>query len=232
MKNNICFEMKLVFISDIHSNLEALEAVLKEIEKIGPREVYCIGDLCGYGANPKEVIRTVRELNIPCSMGNHDFAIATGDTSWFNPYAAEAIEWTRKQLNEEELSFLSNLKLRMLVTVSGIKILMVHGSPKDYLYDYLYEPDQETVRNVECEVLVVGHTHIPFIREVGDKIVLNAGSVGQPRDGDPRASFVVFDVDSKKAEIVRVEYDIDKAAQKIINSGLPRILAERLYEGV
>ncbi len=224
--------MKLVFISDIHSNLEALQAVLKEIERISPKEVYCIGDLCGYGANPKEVVRMVRELNVPCLMGNHDFAVASGDTSWFNPYAAEAIEWTRKQLNEEDLSFLSNLKLRMLITVSGIKVLMVHGSPKDYLFDYLYEPDEETIRNLECDVLVVGHTHVPFIKRVGKKIVLNAGSVGQPRDGDPRASFVVFDTDSENAEIVRVEYDIDKAAQKIINAHLPRILAERLYAGV
>jgi len=224
--------MKLVFISDIHSNLEALKAVLKEIEKISPREVYCIGDLCGYGANPKEVIEAIRSLNIPCLMGNHDFAVATGDTSWFNPYAAEAIEWTRKQLNEEELSFLSNLKLRMLITVSGIKVLMVHGSPKDYLYDYLYEPDEETVRELESDLLVVGHTHIPFIKKFGEKLVLNAGSVGQPRDRDPRASFVVFDTDIREAEIVRVEYDIGTAAKKIMDAGLPRVLAERLYEGV
>lgn len=224
--------MNLVFISDIHSNLEALKAVLKEVEKIVPREVYCIGDLCGYGADPVEVIKTVRSLNIPCLMGNHDFAVATGDVSWFNPYAAEAIEWSRKQLSEEELSFLSNLKLRMLVSVSGIKVLMVHGSPKDYLYDYLYEPEEETVEGLECDILVVGHTHIPFVEHVGEKIVLNAGSVGQPRDGDPRASFVTFDTETKKAEIVRVGYDIGKAAKKIIDAGLPRILAERLYAGV
>jgi putative phosphoesterase len=223
--------MKLVFISDVHSNLEALEAVLREVEKINPREVYCIGDLCGYGANPEEVINRIRSSNIPCLMGDYDFAVATGDTSLLND-AIETIEWTRKQLNEEALSFLSNLKLRMLVTVSGIKVFMVHASPKDYLHNCLHEVKEEMLKELGCDVLVVGHTHIPFIKRFGDKFVLNVGSVGQPRDKDPRASFAILDTETRRAEIVRVKYDVEKASKKIINAGLPKILAERLYKGV
>jgi putative phosphoesterase len=223
--------MKLVFISDVHSNLEALEAVLGEVEKINPREVYCIGDLCGYGANPEEVINRIRSSNIPCLMGDYDFAVATGDTSLLND-AIETIEWTRKQLNEEALSFLSNLKLRTLVTVSGIKVFMVHASPKDYLHNCLHEVKEEMLEELGCDVLVVGHTHIPFIKRFGNKFVLNVGSVGQPRDKDPRASFAILDTETRRAEIVRVKYDVEKASKKIINAGLPKILAERLYKGV
>lgn len=220
----------LAFISDVHSNLEALQAVMEAIKEIQPKEVFCLGDLCGYGADPVPVIQRLKSL--PCLMGNHDFAVVIRDTSWFNPYAAEAIEWTYKRLEEEELKFLSNLKHRLLTSSYGFKLYMVHGSPEDPLYGYTYENDAELVKDIDCDVLVLGHTHIPFVKKVGAKLVINAGSVGQPRDGNPKASFAVLDTDSLKAEVVRVDYDIDKAAKKIIDAGLPPILAERLKAGV
>jgi len=222
--------MKIVFISDIHSNLEALQAVMEEIKKISPREVFCLGDLCGYGADPTAVINSLKSM--PCLMGNHDFATVVGDTSWFNPYAAEAIEWTRSRLSSEELTFLSNLKHRFLIKSYGLKIYMVHGSPEDPLYGYVYEEDADVVKNLDCDVLVLGHTHIPFVKKVGEKLVINAGSVGQPRDRDPRSSFAVLETESIKPEIVRVEYDVATAARKIVEAGLPKILAERLHEGM
>jgi putative phosphoesterase len=222
--------IKLVFISDIHSNLEALQEVMNKIQEIKPSEIFCLGDICGYGANPLETISIIKR--IPCVMGNHEFAVTTGDVSWFNAFAAEAIEWTRKNITLEEMKFLSNLKHRLIVNIDGLNLYLVHGSPDDPLFTYIYEKDADVVKNLDCDVLVVGHTHIPFVKSVGKKIVINAGSVGQPRDGDPRSSFVVLDTETLEAEIVRVNYNVEEAAQKIIKAGLPKFLAERLYKGV
>ena len=219
-----------MFISDVHANIEALQAVMDKIRELQPKEIFCLGDLCGYGADPVAVIRSLRGTT--CLMGNHDFASVVKDTSWFNPYAAKAIEWTAEQLGEEEINFLSRLKHRLLTSSYGFKLYMVHGSPEDPLYGYTFEKDADIVKRVDCDVLALGHTHIPFVKKVGGKLVINAGSVGQPRDGNPKASFAILDTDTMRAKIVRVAYDVERASQKIIDAGLPSILAERLKEGV
>lgn len=226
--------MKVAFISDVHANLEALQTVMRKIKKINPKKIYCIGDLCGYGADPNAVIEIIKKRNIPCVKGNHESAVTTGDTSWFNPVAAQAIEWTIEHLHEEDFRFLSNLKDRFIVRIENYKAYMVHGSPRDFLWGYLHEEDVngDFVKEFDADILVIGHTHIPFIKKIKDKLVINCGAVGQPRDGINKASFAVFDTEKFAAEIVRVDYDIKYAAEKIIKAGLPSFLAQRLFLGV
>ncbi|MBI2142536.1 metallophosphoesterase family protein [Candidatus Woesearchaeota archaeon] len=223
--------MNLAFISDIHSNLEALNAVLADIRKRKIRKVYCCGDIVGYGANPNEVIRLFRERKIVSVMGNHDLNAAIMiHPEWFNELAAEAIVWTNSRLTEKNRFYLSTLPPLLETEL----FMIVHGSPREPVYEYVYPESRlkPLLGLVEQPVLVMGHTHLPFVRKIGKKLVINPGSVGQPRDKDVRASYAVFDTKSLHAEIVRVSYDIDAAAKKILKAKLPRSLAERLYRGI
>ncbi len=223
--------VKLAFISDIHSNLEALNAVLADIRKRKIRKVYCCGDIVGYGANPNEVIRVFREKKIVSVMGNHDLNAAIMiHLEWFNELAAEAIIWTNSRLTEKNKFYLSTLPPLLETEL----FMIVHGSPREPVYEYVYPKSKikPLLKLVEQRVLVFGHTHMPFVRKIGKKLVINPGSVGQPRDKDNRAAYCVFDTKSLEAAIVRVEYDIAAAAKKIIRAKLPRFLAERLYRGV
>ncbi len=217
--------MKLAIISDIHGNLPALQAVLRDIR--GVDEILCAGDLVGYNPYPSEVIEIIRSNEIPCIMGNHDEAVVTGDTSWFNPIAAYAISWTRRILRGDELRFLSELPF----SVKRDWISVFHGSPrsnKEYVYEWSFL--EEIVKEVKERVIVLGHTHMPFIRKLDSKIVANAGSVGQPRDGDPRACYLIISEES--IEMRRVKYNIEEVYERIIEVGLPEFLAERLLRGV
>ncbi len=221
--------MKIAFISDIHGNLIALEEVL---DSIGKTKVVCLGDLVGYNPFPNEVVEIVKEKKIASIMGNHDYATLTGDVSWFNPIAARAILWTRKVLKEENFEFLSKLKISLIEN----DIYCVHGSPLNPLEEYVF-PDYPTnllnkfLKVAKTKTVALGHTHVPFVRYLEEGIIFNAGSVGQPRDGDPRACYVIFDTKKENVEIVRVEYDIDAVAKEIIKAGLPKELALRLYKG-
>ena len=196
-------------------------------------DVYCLGDIVGYGADPKEVIKILTRRKIPSIMGNHDYAVSAGDTLRFNPFASEAIFKNIEMISENDIKFLGELKKKMEIDVEGTKIFLVHASPRDPLWEYVYEGDnlKYHLQASQSDVLVMGHTHIPFVRKVGSGTVMNGGSVGQPRDGDPRASFLVYDSEKEEAEIVKVQYNIDAAAEKIISASIPVFFAQRLFSG-
>ncbi len=239
--------MKYAIIADIHANLEAFQVVLEDIQAQKCTHVACLGDVVGYGANPKECLDIVRQMNIPCVKGNHDEMCSVDDNmEGFNPAAAEAVLWTRQQLNEDDKKWLRDLKYIRLVT----SFTIVHATldmPQrwGYVFEKLAAAASFTYQNTS--VCFFGHTHVPvaFIRdtvvrggtyskfrvEPGRKYFVNVGSIGQPRDGNPKAAYVVYDMDEGSIELRRLDYDIATAQSKILNAGLPPRLAERLAVG-
>jgi len=240
--------MKYAIISDIHGNLEALNTVLKDADARGCEKYICGGDVVGYNANPKECLNIVRGLDIPCVMGNHDEYIGQDcDLSAFNPVAAEAVVWTREQLSEEDRQWLCELRYVRLVDHFSI----VHGTmanPK--LWGYVQDKNDAAENFVyqSTNLCFHGHTHVPVVfvddgggiehgtfdhlkLEPGLKYFINVGSVGQPRDGDPRASYCIYDSDAESVELFRLDYDIETTKQKILDAGLPERLADRLDFG-
>jgi len=247
----------LAVISDIHANIVALDAVLKDIENNFPEviEYLCPGDLVGYGPNPTEVItRIIKEKFVAVTKGNHDHAIGGGGRdianfdkyiSNFNRYAQQAIKWQAQKLTPEEKTFLYQLPSSRTVSHKSyeISISIIHGSPQYPLDEYIRPntPQQKDLFSFmelfEIGILLLGHTHIPFVdksqsSETGQDILMcNPGSVGQPRDRDPRASYAVLDLETLSAEIIRVDYDIDEVVKRINETGLPAFLGERLQKG-
>lgn len=243
--------MKTAVISDIHSNLEALETVLKKIKEISVDSVYCLGDIVGYNANPNECVEIIRKENIPCVMGNHDrVACGIEEPFFFNPLAKEAALWTRGVLSDENRTFLRTLPQTLNIDVGK---LCVHGSPRD---EDEYILNNATADNCllyleehypEVRICLFGHTHRksvytdeyisldkdrPEISLKDDQLYLiNPGSVGQPRDRDRRASFIIMDESKKVVSYYLEKYDIKQTAEKIRKEDLPVYLAERLYEG-
>ncbi len=227
--------MKICVISDIHSNLAAFQAVLKHLPKCDV--TVCVGDLVGYAAEPNEVVDLVRSKNMKAVLGNHDYGVISRDTTGFNTIAAKAVLWTTPQLKAENARYLRGLPEELKFTCGGKKVVAVHGSPRDPLFEYIF-PDIsnhelfEVIRDVDADVLIIGHTHVPMVRTIQGKLVVNPGSVGQPRDWNPRASYMVLTIDDEvKVEHERVEYDIEKTAAKIKAAGLPDELAMRLHFG-
>ncbi len=244
--------MRYAVISDIHSNLEALTAFLKKADTLGIGGIVCLGDIVGYNANPNECIALIKEKNVRCIMGNHDSrAVGLEDTSGFNLYAEQAVLWTASQLTEENKVFLKDLPRTLFVDE---KFLAIHGWVNDtdrYILgagDALENFELMNKLAAPAELCFFGHTHLPAIySEGGEKNVLdeddtlvlsekenyliNPGSLGQPRDSDPRASFLVYDSKKSTVTFYRIEYDIMAAAEKVIQAGLPRRLAERLKLG-
>lgn len=248
----------LAVISDIHANIIALEAVLSDIKENFPEitEYICPGDLVGYGPNPRAVIDKLIGENkfTAVTKGNHDHAIGGGGrdiTNFdkyidkFNRYAQQAIKWQAQVLFPEEKTFLYQLPSSRTVSNKSkdISISIIHGSPQYPLDEYIRPntPEQKDLfpfmELFEIGILLLGHTHIPFVdksksAETGqDLLMCNPGSVGQPRDRDPRASYAVLDLENISAEIIRVDYDIDETAKRINTVGLPDFLSERLYKG-
>lgn len=242
--------MRCVILADIHSNLTALVAVLEDIKKRGVvDEVWCLGDIVGYGPNPTECIKLLRGLKTVCVAGNHDFG-ATGkvELSYFNPEAAEACEWTGNQLSAMDSVYLQTLPK----TIVKGDFMLVHGSPSSNLFEYIVSTSAAT-RNFSffsTKYCLVGHTHMPvaFRQEKNkvstielvhgskiflghSRIILNPGSVGQPRDGDPRASYAIYDTDDGIFHLFRVPYDIRTTQDKMMQVGLPMNLILRLEEG-
>jgi len=226
---------ELAIISDIHANLEALEAVLLET---GGLETICLGDLVDYGANPNEVVELVRKRGIRTIMGNHDWAAVNGDTSMFNPRAAMSSIWTQRNLTRENLEYVRALPSEFRVPFEGPEAYFTHGSPDDRLWEYV---DPRTHSNLfghylsrlEVGLIGLGHTHVPYVWEEGGRKVFNPGSVGQPRDGNPRASFALVSIEGRgvTVDLRRVEYDVQGAASKILEAGLPEPHASRLFSG-
>jgi len=227
---------RFVVVSDIHSNLQALQAVLGAAEE---EEVYCLGDLVGYGASPNEVLELLKDRGAKAVMGNHDNAAVTGDTGWFNARAAMAVLWTRANLTEENVAYLSRLPMQLREDLEGVKAYMAHGSPDDQLREYV-DPRthgdlfQHYLAKTGSALVALGHTHVPYSWGGERGRVFNPGSVGQPRDGDPRAAYAMVTVDggSSSLDLRRAEYDVRRAARKIIDAGLPRQLADRLLVGL
>jgi len=232
--------MIIALISDIHSNLEALESVWDEVK--GADAFLCMGDLVGYGASPNEVVEFVRKQmekrTFLCVRGNHDNAIAFGTDWGFNPYARQAVRWHQRVMTIENLEFLRRLPVRQLFTDDARRsYLLIHGSPRapldEYLFPWLPESEFRAVLSyVRQDDLLLGHTHVPMLKVIGGRRIINPGSVGQPRDGDWRASYALIDTETGEVTFHRVEYDVEESARKIIEAGLPRFLAERLFEGL
>ena len=239
--------MKYAIIADIHANLEALQVVLKDAKEQHCTHYACLGDVVGYNANPKECLDIIREMGMPCIKGNHDeYCSNEGNMDGFNPYAAEAVSWTRKQLGPEDRKWLRELKYLRLVASFSIVHATLDGPQRwGYVFDRLAAAASFTYQNTN--VCFFGHTHVPvaFIRdsvvrggtyskfkvEPGRKYFVNVGAVGQPRDGNPKAGYVVYDLDEGTIELRRLDYDIPGAQAKIIKAGLPPRLAERLALG-
>jgi len=226
---------KLAIVSDVHANLEAFEIVLAETEGL---EILCLGDLVDYGANPNEVVELVRRRGIRTVMGNHDWAAVSGDTSLFNARAAMSSIWTRAHLASLNLEFIRTLLPELRTPLEGVDAYFTHGSPDDRLWEYV-DPRTHSdlfgfyLSKLGVGLIGLGHTHVPYVWKEKGRVVFNPGSVGQPRDGDPRASFAVlsFDEQEVRVDIRRVAYDIKKAASKIREAGLPESHATRLFSG-
>jgi len=239
--------MKYAIIADIHANLEALQVVLKDAKEQNCTHYACLGDVVGYNANPKECLDIIRDMGMPCIKGNHDeYCSNEGNMDGFNPYAAEAVSWTRRQLSPEDRKWLRELKYLRLVASFSIVHATLDGPQRwGYVFDRLAAAASFTYQNTN--VCFFGHTHVPvaFIRdsvvrggtyskfkvEPGRKYFVNVGAVGQPRDGNPKAGYVVYDLDEGTIELRRLDYDIPGAQAKIIKAGLPPRLAERLALG-
>lgn len=241
--------MRYGIFSDIHSNTEALDAVLTLFKGERIERVLCLGDIVGYGAEPRECIAKIRALSPTVVGGNHDWAcVGLMSVEYFNRTAREAILWTQKVLGMEECTFLKSLQS----VWSSNEITLVHGSldfPEEFRYIFDVESATSTLDILKTKICFVGHSHLPMILSMegggaihsypsgsvafkeGHRYLVNVGSVGQPRDGDPRASCAIFDSDRSFVEIQRVPYDIRSAQRKILQAGLPSLLAARLSEG-
>ena len=239
--------MKFAIIADIHSNLEALETVLADAKSEKCTHYACLVDVVGYNANPKECLDLVRSMGMPCVKGNHDDYCSMDNTlDGFNPQAAEAVEWTRDQLTPEDRKWLRELKyLRLVASFSIVHATLDAPQRWGYVFDKLAAAASFTYQNTS--ICFFGHTHVPmaFVRdsvvrggsyskfriEPGRKYFINVGSVGQPRDGVPKAAYVVYDMNEGTVELRRLDYDMPKTQAKILAAGLPRRLADRLAEG-
>jgi diadenosine tetraphosphatase ApaH/serine/threonine PP2A family protein phosphatase len=228
--------VRWAFLSDIHSNLDALGATLEHLDGQGADAAYALGDLVGYNAQPNEVLQTLQARGITCILGNHDWAATKGEPEGFNPYALAGIAYTRKALRPELYAWLAALPQVRDIADGPFRARLVHGSPRDPMSEYvfpaspgwLFEELAEAAGNPD--LVAMGHTHVPMRADHGTTFV-NPGSVGQPRDGDPRAAWLELDLVAWNVVYRRVEYDIDGAAAAIRAARLPDSLAERLAYG-
>ena len=235
-------------MADIHSNLQAFEAVIGSFPEEGGYDVICAGDVVGYGADPVKCIDTVLSLGVKNIVGNHDAGVIDKtDISYFNKHAAEAVQWTKEHLDQPSRDYLEGLQYvreEELFTVA-------HGTlhdPEEFMYMMTWADAMHTFEVLNTKICFVGHSHVPgtFILRGGEisqsfekkigleeeaRYIVNVGSVGQPRDGDNRSCYCVYDADKDEIEFRRIEYDIKTAAKRIVAAGLPEVLAERLFVG-
>ena len=227
-------DKQIVFISDIHGNMEAFKNVLKDIEqrKISLEDVYCLGDCVGYGTRPDDVINQIKELGITSILGNYDEAVGfylptcgCSIESVSDKYKTQnALRWTVKHTSDENKEFLREIEEQITIKAGGKRILLTHASPvsiTDYVYEDNTEKQEEIADELEEDIIVFGHTHIPYVKKVKDKLFINAGSVGRPKDGDNRACYCILTIgETVEAEFIRVPYDIEKMAAEIEESEL------------
>ncbi len=243
--------MRGAILADIHANLAAFNAVLEDIKgQGGVEELWCLGDIVGYGPDPRQCIELLRQHTGVCVAGNHDWA-ATGkiDTSDFNPDAAAAARWTAGQLTPEDRQYLDGLPLSV---VRG-DFTLVHGSPREPIWEYILSPATacDNFGYFKSQVCLVGHSHSPAIYRPedgkcmvietppgtefkldGTRLIINPGGVGQPRDGDPRAAYASYDSEKKSISFCRVSYDVAATQARMLRADLPVRLASRLSYGV
>ena len=243
--------MQFAILADIHSNLAAFEAVLEDLEKRGGFDkIWCLGDIVGYGPEPNACIKLLRQFDHSCVAGNHDWAaIGNIDIMDFNEDAALANQWTAKQLTEEEKDYLHSLPLR----ITEHDFSMAHGSPREPIWEYLFSTRlaEENLSYFTTPFCLVGHSHIPLMFEESqnglllhqlkndetielaeNRLIINPGSVGQPRDHDPRASYILYNSDNNTISHFRVDYDIETTQQKMTELNLPEFLICRLNHGM
>ena len=235
-------------LGDIHSNLDALNVVLDDCRAQGVTDFLCTGDVVGYNACPHECMDIIRAIECPVVVGNHDFYVSSRQNlDDFNPAAAAVVQWTRKQLSVDEIYWLRNLPF----THTQMGVTLVHSTmdnPENFGYVFDNLQAEANFLNQKTPVCFHGHTHCPMIYEksmngvfridaqdfklpIGRKYFINVGSVGQPRDGDPRATYVIYDPKERTVRFRRLEYDIEAAQERIRLAGLPERLAARLAVG-
>lgn len=243
--------MKYGVFSDVHSNLEALETALKHFKEEKVDAYLCLGDIVGYGPNPNECIDLIKSLpHLSCVAGNHDrAAIDKKQLGWFNEFAQAALLWTKRELQEDNKAYLNSLP----EMVENSHFTLVHGSPRDPIDEYLLGGMQvkENLDHFTFTPCFVGHSHLPIyftlnsdktvtlkafnngekVKVTAQVLVINVGSVGQPRDGDPRVSCGVYDTSNKILRLARLDYPFDKTQEKMRKAKLPRYLGERLSFG-
>lgn len=233
MVKSIPRDMRWGLISDIHANAPALQAVLDDLERQGIERVLCAGDVVGYYPFPNETIDMLERAQVVSIQGNHDRAVLKVDPSMMNPLAADAVLWTASILSDNSRKFLSSLPTSTTVWSDRHAMRIYHGSPRDPL-EYVYEDRafEDLLRMAQCTVLILGHTHIPFARCYPSGLIVNPGSVGQPRDGDTRASYSIVDTRWGEVENHRVEYDREALRRRFEATNLPRWLLDRLNMGI
>jgi len=243
--------MRIALLSDVHGNLPAFDAVLADVDACEPEEIWCLGDLVGYGAEPDGCVARAAERCNLCLAGNHDLAVTGAlDIAEFSENAATAALWTQDHIGADALSFLRSLRS----LEEGREIGLWHGSPLDPVWEYVlsYGQAEDNMDFMSPRVGAIGHSHLAlWFHRDGDEApradfaragleqdvsrgewLLNPGGVGQPRDGDPRAAWLLLDTGEWTAQWRRVEYPIDAAASAILEAGLPEDLAKRLYKGL
>ena len=225
--------MRIAVLADIHSNLPALEAVLKDVDNLGVDQIWVAGDLVGYNPWPNEVIRILKDRKVRAIRGNHDRAALSGDTSWFNDLAAAAIRWTRIVLTPASVGYLKFLEDRTRIQVPEGVVAMYHGSPRnDDEYVMPWSVDEALMRMANASFVVLGHTHFPMAYTSRFGVLVNPGSVGQPRDRDPRAAWALLDTWTRGVLQRRVPYDVGAVVAEIRKASLPAELGQRLPWGV
>ena len=243
--------MRACVISDVHGNLNALDAVLEAIVDEAPDELWCLGDLTGYGPRPNACCRVVKERADVCLVGNHDLGVLDRlDLEDFSPDAAVSARWTASVLEPGARSYLERLEPRG----ERLGIGLYHASPRDPVWEYVLSAEvaASCILVADEATVLVGHTHVALAFALGDgrltgglaldgteldlaeneRWLVNPGSVGQPRDGDPRAAYLVLDLDARRAVFRRVPYDVERTQREIRERGLPESLATRLEHGV
>ena len=233
---------RVAVITDIHANLPALQAALARIDELEVDGLYCGGDLVGYGPHPDEVCALIAQRAIPTIYGNYDYAIARDledcGCAYVTPHDRElgqqSVDWTLAHTGQTSKDFMRALPFDLRFTVGETAVHLVHGSPRK-VNEYLFEDKparlyERLAAAEEAGVLVFGHTHKPWIREYGGVLFVNCGSVGKPKDGDPRAAFAVLEADGDRvrARIERVEYDAGAVAREVAAAGLPAEFADKL----
>ncbi|HEY55212.1 MAG TPA: metallophosphoesterase family protein [Dehalococcoidia bacterium] len=244
--------MRYAIVADIHANLTAFMAVLEDIERRGEvEEMWCLGDIVGYGPDPHECIELLRQANHVCVAGNHDLAaVGRIETTEFNPDAVAASEWTTGQLTARDKDYIKSLPM----VINKEDFTLVHGSPREPIWEYVLSISgaRENFAYFKSKFCLVAHTHVPAVFNYGEdgscsfhpfspneelvlggkRLIINPGAVGQPRDGDPRASYVIYDSKSKRLRLYRVPYDIAATQARMVEQKLPMRLVARLSHGV